>query len=83
MDITASTALDTQGRAGAFTRAQKLATMRQCPMGVWEHVGSYGHPSGDVPARGTYTVRPLDSHDPGAVWALVGTVDPEPTEGGL
>lgn len=76
MTNTIQTAIDTQGRAGAETRARKLADTHQTPMGIWEHVGDYGDPSGDIPARGTFTVRPLSRPDPGREWALIATVDP-------
>lgn len=60
-----------------YQQAQERANKTGKPMGVWEHVGDYGKPSGDIPARHTFSVRPLDAKDPDPDWALVATADPE------
>lgn len=61
----------------AMQTAQACANRSAKPMGIWEHVGDFGHPAGDIPARGSFMVRALDLHDPPRGWALVGTADPE------
>lgn len=69
-----------QSKEAAYELAQKRANATRKPFGVWEHVGDYGRPGGDIPARHTYMVRPLDQPDPVRDWALIGTADPEPEE---
>lgn len=57
--------------------AQKLADNSQTPYGVWEHVGVYGRPNGDLLAQHTFMVRDLRRPDPHPCWALVECADPK------
>lgn len=66
----------TPGIEDAKARAQRLANERNEAHGVWEHVGLYGLPSGDIPARHTFKVEPFSKPEPGAEWALVACADP-------
>lgn len=61
----------------AVRRAQLLANEKETAHGVWEHVGRYGDPSGDIPARHTFKVQSLNRPDPDSAWALVATCDPD------
>lgn len=61
----------------ALQRAQRLANDKHDAHGVWEHVGSFGYPSGDIPARHTFKVQSLNKPDPTDDWVLVATCDPE------
>ena len=65
------------GIEAAQARAQRLANEKQDAQGVWEHVGCYGRPEGDIEARHTFKVQSLNKPDPPAEWALVACVDPE------
>jgi hypothetical protein len=60
-----------------FAFAQRRANTEQTAMGIWRHVGDYGNPSGDIPARVTLKVLDLNRPDPAKDWALIATVDPE------
>ena len=67
----------TPGIKEAIARAQRMANDKNEAQGVWEHVGCYGYPSGDIPARHTFKVIALSKPDPDTkVWALVATADP-------
>jgi hypothetical protein len=61
----------------AAQRAQQLANSHHEAYGVWEHVGLYGHPWGDIEARHTFRVQSFNRVDPDSAWALVVCVDPE------
>ena len=65
-------------QAEAVAAAQRLANRSAEPWGVWEHVGDYGRPSGDIAARHTFLLRRLSTPDPASDYALVACVDPEP-----
>lgn len=65
----------TPGLAEAQARAERLANEEGQAMAVWEHVGLYGGVTGDIPARHTFRVMPLDD-DPANVWAMVGIARP-------
>ena len=68
----------TPGLKEAHARAQRLANDKQDAQGVWEHVGRYGYPEGDIPARHSFKVQSLNRPDPDTKeWALVACVDPE------
>lgn len=64
----------------AFQLAQLRANSTSKPCGVWEHVGDYGRPGGDIEARHTFSVRSLDLPDLPRDWALIGTADPDEVE---
>jgi hypothetical protein len=66
-----------QPREAAMARAQQQANAKREAFGVWEHVGQYGLPAGDLAARHTFTTRPFSKPDPADDWALVACVDPE------
>lgn len=67
----------TPGLTEAVNRAQRIANETGNAHGVWEHVGSYGLPTGDVPARHTFRVVSFNRPDMPNDWALVACVDPE------
>lgn len=64
-------------REAAAHRAQQLANERQEAFGVWVHVGCYGRPGGDIPARHDFKVQTFNKPDPADEWVLVACVDPE------
>ncbi len=68
----------TPGMNDAIQRAQRQANASKEPFGVWEHVGLYGYPGGDIPARHTFKTQAFSQSDPGNIWALVACVDPDP-----
>lgn len=68
----------TPGIDDAIKRAQRQANHTNEPYGVWEHVGLYGHQSGDISARHTFKTQAFSRPDPENMWALVACVDPEP-----
>lgn len=56
--------------------AQRQANKHNEPYGVWEHVGDYGKPSGDIAARHTFKAQALSRPDPDDQWAMLAIVDP-------
>jgi hypothetical protein len=67
----------TPGKEDAIKRAQRQANETKQAHGVWEHVGLYGRPEGDVAARHVFKTQSFDKPDPPEEWALVAAVDPE------
>jgi hypothetical protein len=66
-----------RGKQVAMQSAQRRANLEKRPFGVWEHVGLYGKPEGDTPARHSFRVQPLEFQDPPDDWTMVAAVDPE------
>jgi hypothetical protein len=69
----------TPGIEATVRRAQRMANLKGEPYGVWEHVGLYGHPSGDIRGQHTFKILAFSRPDPEDVYALVACVDPEPS----
>ena len=64
------------GRESVEAFAKRQAAKHGEPYGIWEHVGLYGQPTGDIEARHTFKAVALSKPDPSGEWALVSTVDP-------
>jgi hypothetical protein len=60
----------------AMDRAQRRADHEGEKFEVWEHVGDYGRPGGDIPARHTFRVLPFES-EPGDGWAMIAIAEPK------
>lgn len=59
----------------AYARAQRKANETRTKHEVWEHVGDYGRPTGDIPARHVYRVLPSGA-EPGDGWAMIAIAEP-------
>jgi hypothetical protein len=68
-------------KAEAYTLAQRRANATRERFEVFEHVGDYGRPGGDIEAQHTYRVVRAgiekDSLVERGVWALVAIAEPE------
>lgn len=60
----------------ALAAAQARANSTGRDLEVWEHVGDYGNPTGDIPARHTFTIQ-LTQVDKPNDWAMIAIVRPE------
>lgn len=70
-------------RAEALLLGQQRADSLGEPVGIYEHVGDYGRPEGDIPGRHDYKVVQFSRPDPASEWALIASADPAPKAGGL
>ena len=63
-------------KADALALGQKRADSLKEPVGIYEHVGDYGRPGGDIPGLHVYKVVPFSRPDPPREWALIACADP-------
>lgn len=61
----------------AFAVAQQRANDTRRRFDVYEHVGDYGRPGGDIEATHDYMVRSSTLPPPASTWAFIATADPQ------
>lgn len=76
MSRAAGTPYRVKDKAEALKLAQELADLRRRTYEVYEHVGHYGRPGGDIEATHEYRVVPGDRDTGRLTWALVAVIEP-------